>query len=307
MMDENFNRSRQAKKVTLIGSLVNIVLTAVKIVAGIVGKSGAMIADGVHSLSDLLTDVVVMVGFRITEKPEDENHNYGHGKFETLAALVISIFLFHVGLEIFKSGCLQIWKTLQGNPPPQPGKIALAAAVLSILSKEGLYQYTVRAGKKLNSASITANAWHHRSDALSSLGSFIGIGGAILLGDQWTVLDPLACVLVSLMIFKVAYDILRPSVSELMEVSLDKDEKEEIQRLIESCTGVLYYHELRSRRLGNRVVIEVFIHVQPDLRIDKAHDIATKVEEKLRMRFGRDTIITVHIEPHREENDLISS
>lgn len=298
---EQMLRSKEAKKITLVGSMVNILLTILKLIAGFIGKSGAMIADGVHSLSDLLTDVVVLIGFKFTEKPEDDDHNYGHGKFETLATAIISIFLFVVGFEIFKNGAVNIWKVFRGGTLPKPGMIALAAATVSIVAKEVLYHYTLAVGRKISSSSVIANAWHHRSDVLSSLGTFVGIGGAIALGNRWTVLDPVASVVVSIMIFKVAFAILMPSLNELMETSLTEEEKTDIATIIESCPGILYHHELRTRRLGNRAVIEFYIHVDSKLNIRQAHDISTEAEEKLRGRFGEDAIITVHIEPHGEE------
>lgn len=299
-MSDNTWRSREAKKVTLIGSIFNVVLTVMKITAGVIGRSGAMVADGIHSLSDLMTDAVVIVSFKLTEKPEDDNHNYGHGKFETLATAIISIFLFIVGFEILKSGSIKIWQVIQGEHIPSPGVIALLAAFLSIIIKEFLYRYTVVVGKKIQSSSLVANAWHHRSDAFSSIGTFVGIGGAIVLGDRWSVLDPLASVVVSLMIFKVAFGILLPSLNELMETSLNEEEKSEITDIITSCKGILYHHELRTRRIGQRAVIDFYIHVNAELNIREAHDISTEVEEKLKHRFGNDAIVTVHIEPHEE-------
>lgn len=294
-------RSHEAKKVTFIGSLVNIFLTSLKIAAGFIGHSNAMVADGIHSLSDLLTDAVVLISFKFTEKPEDENHNYGHGKFETLATSVIGIFLFIVGFEILKNGALNIWQVIKGEGLPKPGMIALAAAVISIAAKELLYRYTYAVAQKIQSKSLVANAWHHRSDVFSSLGTFVGIGGAIILGERWTVLDPIASIIVSLMIFKVAFEILMPSLNELVETSLTEEEKSAIIQIILSCEGVLHHHELRTRRLGNRAVIEFYIHVDADLNIRKAHDISTEVEEKLKERFGGDAIITVHIEPDEVE------
>lgn len=301
-MADNTWRSQEARKATLIGSLLNVFLTVMKIAAGIIGRSGAMVADGIHSLSDLLTDIVVLVSFKFTEKPEDEDHNYGHGKFETLATAIISIFLFIVGFEILKSGLQKIFQVMQGEALPSPGVIALVAAFISVSVKEILYRYTVIVGKKIGSSSLVANAWHHRSDAFSSMGTFVGIGGAILLGEKWTVLDPLASVVVSVMIFKVAFEILLPSLNELMETSLTKEEKEEISSIIASCEGILYHHELRSRRIGSRAVIDFYIHVDSELNIRQAHDISTEVEEKLKDRFGSDAIVTVHIEPHETED-----
>ena len=190
-------------RVTLVGSVVNLLLLVFKFVAGILGHSAAMLADAVHSLSDFVTDIIVIVFVRISSKPEDEGHDYGHGKYETLATAIIGLILLFVGFGILWNGATSIWDFWQGGELKEPGMLALWAALVSILFKELLYQYTVLKGRRLNSQAVVANAWHHRSDALSSIGTAVGIGGAILLGEQWLVLDPLAAVVVSLFIMKV--------------------------------------------------------------------------------------------------------
>ncbi len=299
-MDQQLLRSKAAKKITLTGFYLNAVLTLIKLVAGILGRSQAMIADGVHSLSDFLTDIVVLVGFKFTEKPEDEDHLYGHGKYETLATVMISVMLFFAGLSILRAGSLSLLEVLRGNSITRPGYVAVAAALVSMLVKELLFRSTIKVGKKLNSSAVIANAWHHRSDVYSSIGTFIGVGGAAFLGNKWSVLDPIASIVVSFFIFKVAFEIFMPSMNELLETSLPQEEMDYIYDLLEESVEVMAYHEVRARKLGNRSVIEFHIMVNPDMNITKAHDVATKIEKSLYAHFGKDSIITTHIEPYCE-------
>ena len=184
------SRERDIYRVTLVGSAGNMALLTFKFIAGILGHSSAMIADAIHSLSDFITDVVVLAFVRVSAKPQDESHDYGHGKFETLATFFIGLALIAVATGIIVSGLLAFSRWLKGEEIQAPDRLALWAAVLSLIVKEILYQYTIRAGRRLDSQAVIANAWHHRSDALSSIGTTIGIGGAVLLGNRWTVLDP---------------------------------------------------------------------------------------------------------------------
>lgn len=293
-------RSKEAKKVTLVGFFVNAILTVFKIIAGINGKSAAMIADGVHSLSDFFTDIVVLIGFRFTKKPEDEDHNYGHGKYETVATIVISVALAIVGCKILTSGLSNIYGVFfQGKSLEKPGMIALVAAITSILSKELLYRYTDFIGKKINSPAVIANGWHHRSDAFSSIGTLIGIGGAIFLGSKWTILDPIASVVVSVFIFKVAFDIFLPAINELLEVSLDETEICYIKQKIEECPYIIQYHHLRTRKIGVKVAVEVHFVFDEKITIFLAHEYATAVEKNIKEHFGNSCIITTHLEPNR--------
>ena len=296
-MQKELYRSREARKITLVGFLVNTVLTVFKIVAGILGHSGAMLADGIHSLSDFLTDIVVLIGFKLTEKPEDESHNYGHDKYETLATVVISIFLAVIGFEILKAGGVKVIAAMKGELLPRPRIIALIAAALSILVKELLYRYTMLTGKKINSQVIVANAWHHRSDAFSSLGTLIGIGAAILLGEKWAILDPIASIIVSLFVFKVALDILVPAINELMESSLGKEETENIKDIILCKEKVLSFHKLRTRKVGTKAAIEFHILLDSDLNLKSAHDVASEIEQDIKSCINTNSIITIHIEP----------
>lgn len=290
-------RERELYKVTLAGSLINLTLVACKLLAGLAGHSAAMIADGIHSLSDLATDIVVLVFVRISGKPEDKKHDFGHGKYETLGTLLIGAALFLVGMGILWEGCGSIYRYLSGEPLDSPGYIALWAALVSIVSKELVFHYTRRAGVKYHSPSVIANAWHHRSDALSSIGTALGIGGAILLGESWRVLDPLAAVVVSLFILKVAVQLLTPSLNELLECSLPEEVEQQIIARVQEVNGVSQPHKLRTRQIGNRYAIDLHVRMDGRLSLFEAHDKATQVERKLRESFGNGTFINIHIEP----------
>ncbi|MBR5963943.1 MAG: cation transporter [Bacteroidaceae bacterium] len=291
------SRQKEIYKVTLVGSIGNVALLTFKFLAGTLGHSSAMIADAVHSLSDFLTDVVVLVFVHISSKPQDESHDYGHGKFETIASFLIGLALIAAATGIIVSGGMKLASWLGGAQLEAPGKLALWAALLSILIKEILYRYTAKRGKELDSQVMIANAWHHRSDALSSIGAAIGIGGAILLGNRWTVLDPLASIVVGGMLIKVAVDLLKTSVGELTESSLSTETEGEILHLIQSTPDVQEPHNLRTRRIGNRIAIEVHVRMEGSLPLSEAHERATDIEEKLRERFGPETHVTVHMEP----------
>ena len=296
------SRERDIYKVTLVGSVCNIALLTFKFIAGIVGHSSAMIADAVHSLSDFITDIIVIAFVRNSAKPQDESHDYGHGKFETLASFFIGLALIAAATGIIVSGALKIADWLRGEQLEAPGMLALWAALLSVLCKEALYRYTVIRGKALSSQALIANAWHHRSDALSSIGATIGIAGAILLGQRWTVLDPLASVVVGGMLVKVAVGLLRSSIGELTDSSLSQDTEREIEDIIRAFPDVIEPHNLRTRRIGNNVAIEVHIRMDGDLTLRHTHDRATEIEKKLKERFGEAAHITLHVEPIKPTN-----
>lgn len=293
-------REKQITRVTLIGSIVNLILTAIKIIAGVVGKSGAMIADGIHSLSDLASDIVVLIFVPIAGKAKDKDHQYGHGKFETLATLVVSLILMVVAIRLVASSTKSIISALSGNILPKPGYIALAAAIISIVSKEILYQYTALVARRTNSSVCKANAWHHRSDALSSIGSLLGIGGAVILGNKWTILDPVAAVIIGLMILFVAIKMAKAPIEELMEKSLDEKTEKEITDIILATEGVQNMHNLKTRRNGQSKIIDCHIRVKRTISIVEAHDIATNVEKNLKQKFGNETQTSIHIEPEKE-------
>ena len=291
------DREKQIYKVTLVGSAGNVLLVIVKFIAGILGHSSAMIADAVHSLSDFLTDVVVLVFVGVSARPQDTSHDYGHGKFETLASLFISLALAGAAIGIIVSGALKFASWLEGADLAAPGKLALWVAILSIIVKELMYQYTARSGRKLESSALTANAWHHRSDALSSIGTAVGIGGAVLLGGRWTVLDPLASIVVGAMLLGVAWKILRPSMGELTDESLPAEAEKEMLDIIAACPGVTEPHNLRTRRIGNRIAIEAHIRLDGAMSLNDAHDRTLEIERKLKERFGPEALITLHMEP----------
>ena len=293
------NREREIFRVTWIGSIVNLLLLIFKFVAGIVGHSAAMVADAVHSLSDFVTDVIVILFVRISGKPQDEGHDYGHGKYETLATAIIGIILFFVGVGILYNGATSVIDTLGGKTLAKPSIWALIVAAISILAKELLYRYTILKGKHLNSQALTANAWHHRSDALSSIGTLIGIGGAICLGEHWRILDPIAAIVVSIFIMKVAVQLLKPCVDELLERSLPADTENKILEIIGSFPEVSAPHNLRTRRIGNHIAIEVHIRMAGEISLLEAHTIATNIEQRLKNEFGDMTHIGIHMEPKK--------
>ena len=293
-------REQELTKVTIVGSIGNLVLLSFKFVAGIVAGSAAMVADAVHSLSDFLTDLIVLVFVRIGAKPQDADHDYGHGKYETLATLLVALALVGAAIGIIVTGSLKIARWLQGETLEMPGMLALWAALLSIVVKEVLFRYTQARGKALDSPAVVANAWHHRSDALSSIGAAIGIGGAILLGERWTVLDPLASIVVGAMLVKVAWDLLKVSTGELTDSSLPEDTEREIEDIIRSFPEASEPHNLRTRRIGNRIAIEAHVRLDGDMSLEAAHEIVSAMEHRIKERFGVSTLVTIHMEPAKK-------
>ena len=290
-------RNKEIYKVTLVGGAVNVVLLVFKFVAGILGHSAAMVADAVHSLSDFVTDVIVLVFVRISSKPKDKSHDYGHGKYETLAMTIIGVALLAAAIGIIYGGAVKIADWLGGQQLEAPGMLALWAALLSIVLKEVVYRYSMVKARQLNSQAVEANAWHHRSDALSSVGTAIGIGGAIFLGQRWTVLDPVASVIVGAFIVKVAVELLRRGIGDLLEQSLPDEIESEILQLAATVEGIAEPHDLRTRRIGNHYAIELHILVDGDIPLREAHDRASEVEELLKSHYGEDTHVVVHVEP----------
>lgn len=290
-------RNKKIYQVTLAGGAVNVVLLVFKFVAGILGHSAAMVADAVHSLSDFLTDVIVMVFVHISGKPKDKSHDYGHGKYETLAMTIIGFALLAVAIGIVYGGFTKIWGWWNGQQLEAPGMLALWAALLSILLKEAVYRYTIMVAQQVDSQALEANAWHHRSDALSSIGTAIGIGGAIFLGQRWTVLDPVASVIVGFFIIKVSIELLRRGIGDLMEQSLPDEIETEILQLAASVDGVVDPHDLRTRRIGSHYAIELHILMPGDIPLRQAHDKASEIEDILRRHYGPETHVAVHVEP----------
>lgn len=291
-------REKEIYKVTIVGALANVTLLIFKFVAGIISNSAAMIADAVHSLSDFITDVVVIVFVKISSKPQDKSHDYGHGKFETLATLIIGIALLFIGLMILYNGVSATYRCIWlGEELHRPGMIAFWAAIFSIILKEAVYQYTVFKGKNLNSQAVIANAWHHRSDAFSSIGTAVGIGGAIFLGDKWVVLDPIAAIVVSVFIINVSLKIIIKSINELLEKSLPDEIENEIIKVAESFDMVKDVHDLRTRRIGNNIAIEMHLLMDGNLSLQCTHNTTELIEAELRKKYGEHTHIAIHVEP----------
>ena len=291
------SRERKIYRVTVIGSIINVLLVALKFAFGILGRSSAMIADAVHSLSDLVTDVVVIVFVKLGNKPQDSDHDYGHGKYETLATAFIGMALLAVGIMILYGGVEKIAAALRGETLPQPGMIALWAAIISIVSKEWCYRFTARVGRQTSSQAVIANAWHHRSDAFSSIGTALGISGAIFLGSRWTVLDPIAAVVVSVFIVKTAIRLMKQASDELLEKSLPDAVERRIEAIAECEAGVSGIHNIRTRRIGSRVSIEMHLRMPGETTLYEAHQHASNIERRLRQEFGDGTYISLHLEP----------
>lgn len=295
----DIDREKKAARVTWVGFFTNLILSAAKIVAGVVGRSSAMVADGIHSLSDFVTDFIVIIFIKISSKNEDSDHPYGHGKFETFATMLISFALFIVAIGIFYSGSVKIYEVLNGRTIDRPTYLALIMAAVSIVVKERLYWYTIIIGRKIESPAVIANGWHHRSDAFSSIGTLIGISGAMFLGERWRILDPITSVIVGIFIIGVAYKLARPSIQELLEMSLPQEIEQNIEQKIQATPGVITFHHLRTRKNGNAFIIDMHIKVDARSSIVEAHDIATHVENNLKAAFGKHTQVNVHIEPYQ--------
>ena len=290
-------REQAIYKVTWIGFFVNVLLSVGKLIAGFVGRSGAMIADGVHSVSDFATDIVVLLFVRISAKPKDEDHDYGHGKYETLATVVIGVALAAVAIGILVDSGERIAQVLRGESIARPGIVALVAAAVSIVAKEALYWYTMLTAKQVDSPALKANAWHHRSDAFSSIGTLIGIGGAYFLSEQWRVLDPIAAIVVGALIIKVAYDLVMPGLNELLERSLPKEQEDEIVALVLTDKRLSDVHNLKTRRIGAGIAVELHVRVQGNMTVNESHAITRNIEQLLRQQYGDRTQVIIHIEP----------
>ncbi|MBO5157564.1 MAG: cation transporter [Prevotella sp.] len=291
------DRVKEVYRVTIWGSIINVVLLLLKFAAGVLGHSAAMIADAIHSLTDFATDAVVMVCVTLGNKPVDKGHDYGHGKFETLATALIALALFVVGVMICYSGAAKILSAMMGETLEQPGMVALVAAVVSIVLKEWAFRFTVRVGRKYDSQAVMANAWHHRSDALSSIGTMVGVGGAIFLGPRWAVLDPIAAIVVSVFIIKASVDLIKKAIDELTDASLPEITENEIMEIVEKEEGVQEIHNLRTRRTGNNICIDMHVRMPGSITLFDAHQRSTNIERRLKDKYGRGTYVTVHLEP----------
>ena len=290
-------RDQKIYRVTLTGSIVNMILLVMKFVAGILGNSAAMIADAVHSLSDFLTDIVVIVLVRLSSKPADKDHHYGHGKYETVATSIIGMALIVVAIMLGWNGIEKIIFVIKGGEIESPETVAFIAAIASILLKEWVFRITKKVALEVESQALEANAWHHRSDAFSSIGTAIGIGGAVLLGNSWSVLDPIAAVVVSVMIFITAYRLLRQASGELLEESLPKETEDKIESIVYQDPLVSDIHNLHTRRIGSTIAIEMHLRLPGDISLEESHRHATAIEHALKAEYGKGTHIMLHIEP----------
>ncbi len=290
-------RKKETDKVTYICMIGNILLAVAKIFAGIFGASAAMIADGLHSFSDLVTDIVLLIGVHMGAAPEDEDHPYGHGRFETFATLIIAVVLIFAALGIFYGGLRTVINVIHGVHLPRPGYIALAMAVISIISKEWMYRYTVKVGRKIDSPAVISNAWHHRSDAFSSIATLVGISGAIFLGKKWTVLDPITAMIVSIFVFIIGYQICKMAAAELLDSALPKNKVDIIKEICLSVDGVKNPHDIKTRKVGYRISIELHINLPQESSLISVHDKMSDIEERLKERFGQKTFVSIHPEP----------
>lgn len=294
------NRDKRIYRVTLTGGIVNMVLLVFKFIAGILGNSAAMIADAVHSLSDFITDVVVVAFVKLSSKPADSDHDYGHGKYETVATSIIGMALVVVAVMLGWGGVEKIIRHCEGERLESPGVIALVAALLSVALKEWVFRITKKVAIEVNSQALEANAWHHRSDAFSSIGSAIGIGGAVVLGDGWAILDPIASVVVSILIFVAAFRLLRQASGELLEESLPKETEDKIEAVVYADKMVSDIHRLHTRRIGSIIAIEMHLRMPGGITLEESHRHATAIEQALRGEFGSGTYIMLHIEPEKK-------
>lgn len=300
--DNNIKRNHEEKRCTLIGMTSDVCLSVLKIATGIIGRSSAILADGIHSISDTVTDGLVYAMVRLSGKGMDERYRYGRGKYETLAAFLISIILVVVALGLMAEGGEDVWNALHGDTLERPHNVALAVGIIAIIVKEILYQYTRHTGRKTGSSALKAYAWHHRADALSTGATLLGVAGAMFLGEQWRVLDPLAAIAVSVLILVLAYRMGRPAVEELLEVSLPQDEQNIIAGIVTGTAGVRAFHNMRTRRNGNLRVVDIHIKVDGELSVSDAHDITRKIEKKLGDELG-EVLTNIHVEPYHGHNN----
>ena len=295
-------RNREEKRCTLVGMTCDVCLSALKIVTGIIGHSSAILADGIHSISDTVTDALVYAMVRLSGKGVDERYRYGRGKFETLAAFLISIILVVVAIGLMTEGFKDVWVAIQGETLERPHNVALIVGIIAVVIKESLYLYTRLKGKKTDSSALKAYAWHHRADALSTSATLLGVAGAMFLGERWRVLDPIAAIAVSFLILVLAYRLGRPAVEELLEVSVPDEEKDKIAAVVNGTAGVKAFHNLRTRRNGNLRVVDIHVKVDGDLTVSRSHDITREIESRLSEALG-DVMTNIHVEPYRGTND----
>ncbi len=300
--NQDAQRNRQERRCTLVGMTSDVCLSALKIVTGIIGNSSAILADGIHSISDTVTDGLVYAMVRLSGKGVDERYRYGRGKFETLAAFLISILLVVVSLGLMIEGVKDVWSAWHGETLERPHNIALIVGIIAVVVKESLYHYTRIKGVKTDSSALKAYAWHHRADALSTAATLLGVAGAMFLGERWRVLDPIAAIAVSVLILVLAYRLGHPAVEELLEVSLPEEEKNTIAAIITNTPGVKAFHNLRTRRNGNLRVVDCHVKVEGDLSVVQSHEITVEIERKLSAELG-EVMTNIHVEPYHGSNE----
>ena len=271
-----------AMRVSVVSMIINTILSIGKVAAGIIAGSGAMISDGVHSASDVFSTIIVIIGFNIAHKESDEKHQYGHERFECIAAIILAAILLATGIGIGLSGINKIIAGIEGNLAA-PGSLALIAAVISIVVKEWMYWYTRAAAIKINSGALKADAWHHRSDALSSVGSFIGILGARI---KFPILDPIASIIICLLIIKVAYDIFKDSIYKLIDASCDDETINKIKDVILEQEGVIQLDSLKTRDFGSRIYADIEISAYGKQSLEDAHDIAERIHDEVEKKIA---------------------
>lgn len=284
---------RMIRKISFVGIAGNIVLSSFKLFAGIYGNSSAMVSDAVHSMSDVFATFIAMLGVKLSKRTADENHPYGHERLECLASLFLGLLLLVTGIGIGKVGLTNIFSGEYKHLTP-PATIALVAAIVSIVTKEGMYWYTRYYAKLLNSSAFLADAWHHRSDAFSSIGSLVGIGGAML---GYPVLDSVASVVICLFILKVAYDILKTAVNNMLDTSCGEEYDRKLKSFIAGQEGVVCVDMLRSRSFGNMVYVDLEMEVNGDIPLRQAHAIAEQVHADVESHFPEVKHIMIHINP----------
>ena len=286
------NNEKIAIKVSVISIILNCLLTLIKFISGVISKSSAMISDSVHSLSDVLSTFVVIIGVKISNKKADSDHPYGHERIECVSAIILSGMLFVVGALIGING---IKNVTNSSNLVMPGVLALIASIISIISKEAMYQYTIRVSKKINSAALKADAWHHRSDALSSIGSFIGILGSRL---GFKVFDPLASVIISLCIIKVSIDIFKDAIDKMVDKSCDKEVIDKVISVIEKNESVKNIDDIKTRQFGNKAYVDVEISVDENLLLKDAHKVAEEIHDSVENEINIVKHCMVHVNPY---------
>jgi cation diffusion facilitator family transporter len=292
------NEEKIAMKVSKNSILVNVALSAMKLIAGLLGRSGAMVSDAVHSASDVFSTIVVMIGVKISNRESDKNHPYGHERMESVAAILLAVVLAGTGLVIGYRGVQTIISGTEGVGIQVPTILPLVAALVSIAVKEGMYWYTLHAANQIHSGALKADAWHHRSDALSSVGSFVGILGAKL---GYPILDPIASVVICAFIFKAAFDIFRDATSKMTDESCDDDTVEAIRCVVVRQQGVVELDDIKTRLFGNKVYVDIEISVNGDMTLREAHGIAEQVHDQVEGNFPDVKHCMVHVNPYTGE------